>query len=130
MRLKCMILTMYSDLTKYIPGVIVHSGQANAGHYYSFIKKQGTNTWFKFNDDNVTSIQLDDQTLIEECFGGEFKGKGNYQQTRSRYWNAYILFYDKVQEMSPPSPWKKPLSPTKRIKPSRLSMSKLPDIAG
>ena len=39
----------------------MHSGQANAGHYYSFIKNRGTNEWFKFNDDTVTSIKMSDQ---------------------------------------------------------------------
>ena len=109
-------------------GVIVHSGQANAGHYYSFIKKRGTGEWYKFNDDTVTSIKMTDQTMVEECFGGEFNSKGS---TRNRYWNAYILFYDRVNEMSPPSPWRKPqkpISPTKRLKGSRLSISKLSDI--
>ena len=109
-------------------GVIVHSGQANAGHYYSFIKKRGTGEWYKFNDDSVTSIKMTDQTMVEECFGGEFNSKGS---TRNRYWNAYILFYDRVNEMSPPSPWRKPqkpISPTKRLKATRLSLSKLSDI--
>ena len=111
-------------------GVVVHSGQANAGHYYSYIRKRGTGDWFKFNDDTVTPIKMTDQTMVEECFGGEFKSKGS-SSTRNRYWNAYILFYDRVNEMCPPSPWKKPqkpISPSKRLKASRLSLTKLSNI--
>eukprot|EP00116_Pleurobrachia_bachei_P002986 sb/3463248/ len=105
----------------HLSGVVVHSGQANAGHYYSFIRSRGSSEWFKFNDDTVTPITMTTQTMVEECFGGEFESKGS---TRNRYWNAYILLYDKATEFCPPSPWKKPskpISPTKRLKASRLS---------
>ena len=31
-------------------GIVVHSGSAGAGHYYSFIKDRASDKWFKFND--------------------------------------------------------------------------------
>ncbi|RNA35230.1 ubiquitin carboxyl-terminal hydrolase 24-like, partial [Brachionus plicatilis] len=89
-------------------GIIVHSGQANAGHYYSFIKElynsddlideeaSDTNAskWFKFNDTYIDEIKIDEKFLIEECFGGNFNKKDSYlPEERTRYWNAYMLFY-------------------------------------
>lgn len=62
-------------------GVVVHSGQASAGHYYSFIKErkrpEGTNRnkWFKFNDTTVEEFEMNDNTLEAECFGGTYKAK-------------------------------------------------------
>ncbi|XP_015755638.1 PREDICTED: ubiquitin carboxyl-terminal hydrolase 24-like [Acropora digitifera] len=61
-------------------GVIVHSGQANAGHYYSFIKDRnvvnGCKTsckWFKFNDIIVEEFDMNEVTLEAQCFGGTYK---------------------------------------------------------
>lgn len=85
-------------------GAVVHSGQANAGHYYSFIKdrreKHDPNTWFKFNDTTVEKIDLTDATLEIECFGGNYKAKVSdtssfYPEDRVRHWNAYMLFYER-----------------------------------
>ena len=75
-------------------GVVVHSGQASAGHYYSFIKdrKRGggggggggstsaldgssKSRWFKFNDTSVEEFEMTDSTLEAECFGGTYKAK-------------------------------------------------------
>ena len=34
-----------------LKGVVVHSGQARSGHYYSFIKeKNEVGQWYQFND--------------------------------------------------------------------------------
>ncbi|CAF0802298.1 unnamed protein product [Brachionus calyciflorus] len=96
-----------------LSGIIVHSGQANAGHYYSFIKdlftenpfdsfdeefpNEDDSKWFKFNDTQVEEINFNDQFLIEECFGGNFTksdwSSSNLPEERTRYWNAYMLFY-------------------------------------
>ncbi len=32
-------------------GVVVHSGVAESGHYYSYIKKK--NQWYEFNDTKI-----------------------------------------------------------------------------
>lgn len=52
-------------------GVVVHSGQANAGHYYSFIKNRYSSgeKWFKFNDTTVEEVDMNEDTLKQECFG-------------------------------------------------------------
>ena len=55
-------------------GVVVHSGQANAGHYYSFIKNRYSSgeKWFKFNDTTVEEVDMNEDTLKQECFGKDF----------------------------------------------------------
>ena len=100
-------------------GIVVHSGQASAGksakkcgkiricskkyhilgHYYSFIKDRQTEKWLKFNDTSVEEFQMTDDSIVQECFGGNFKVKKNpgssLPENRQRYWNAYMLFYQK-----------------------------------
>ena len=81
-----------------LKGVLVHSGVAQGGHYYSFIVDRESNTWAKFDDEDVTPF--DPANIEAECFGGT--------QTRTTTWhgvnntmemevfsNALMLFYDK-----------------------------------
>ncbi|XP_064415907.1 ubiquitin carboxyl-terminal hydrolase 24 isoform X2 [Latimeria chalumnae] len=91
-------------------GVVVHSGQAHAGHYYSFIKDRrgcGKRKWYKFNDTVVEEFDLNDETLEYECFGGEYRPKvydqsNPYPDVRRRYWNAYMLFYQRMSDQNSP----------------------------
>ena len=86
-------------------GIIIHSGQANAGHYYSFIKdvrrRHSTNDsqWYRFNDTTVEEIQLTEQMLEEECFGGTFRVQKDTHSSeeRTRFWNAYMLVYQCIE---------------------------------
>lgn len=92
-------------------GVIVHSGQANAGHYYSFIKDRnvvnGCKTsckWYKFNDIIVEEFDMNEVTLEAQCFGGTYKANvydsvNSYPETRHRYWNGYMLFYESTDKL-------------------------------
>ena len=54
-------------------GVVVHTGTAEGGHYYSFIRDrsspQGRDQWFLFNDAEVKPF--DPAQIGSECFGGE-----------------------------------------------------------
>lgn len=50
-------------------GVTVHTGTADGGHYYSFIKDRMQEKWFLFNDAEVKPF--DPQQIATECFGGE-----------------------------------------------------------
>ncbi|TSK58130.1 Ubiquitin carboxyl-terminal hydrolase 24 [Bagarius yarrelli] len=91
-------------------GVVVHSGQAHAGHYYSFIKDRrggSRSRWYKFNDNVVEEFDMNDETLEYECFGGEYRPKvydqsNPYPDVRRRYWNAYMLFYQRISEQNSP----------------------------
>ncbi|EDO29166.1 predicted protein, partial [Nematostella vectensis] len=99
-----------SEITYDLVGAIVHSGQANAGHYYSYIKDrsgaEGAETygkWFKFNDTIVEEFEMTEESVEAECFGGTYKatvydtgtyGVNSYPETRHRYWSAYMLFYE------------------------------------
>lgn len=55
-------------------GVTVHTGTADGGHYYSFIKERNKSAmqhdrWFLFNDAEVKPF--DPSQIAAECFGGE-----------------------------------------------------------
>ncbi|XP_063403289.1 ubiquitin carboxyl-terminal hydrolase 24-like [Mytilus trossulus] len=109
-------------------GIVVHSGQANAGHYYSFIKERRGNSmtnpnkgkWFKFNDTYVEEFEMNDASVESECFGGTYKTKNNessstnYPDERVRYWNGYMLFYEKMAEVKTPGSAKKTRITAKR----------------
>ncbi|CAF1004126.1 unnamed protein product, partial [Didymodactylos carnosus] len=108
-------------------GVTVHTGTAEGGHYYSFIrdrvKRQTTTTnnvtdeqsqsqqqhdsqprWYLFNDADVKSF--DPNQIANECFGGEITSKG-YDQAQDRFLDfqfekthsAYMLFYERVDHV-------------------------------
>ncbi|XP_072038377.1 ubiquitin carboxyl-terminal hydrolase 24-like [Amphiura filiformis] len=94
-------------------GVVVHTGQANSGHYYSLIRdRHGTaqinstrGTWYKFNDTSVREYKMTETALEEECFGGNHKPNKNswYNHFPSfsssgheRSNSGYMLFYEKV----------------------------------
>lgn len=93
-------------------GVNVHSGSANAGHYWSYIntargleEKNGSDPswaetekdqWMEFNDSTVKDYKF--ENLEDECFGDQ----PNSQSTASA-WNfggkygksGYMLFYER-----------------------------------
>ena len=56
-------------------GVTVHTGTADGGHYYSFIRDRlnkndmGQDKWYLFNDAEVKPF--DPTQIAMECFGGE-----------------------------------------------------------
>jgi ubiquitin C-terminal hydrolase len=75
-----------------LSGVIVHSGTAFAGHYYSFAKERATGRWFHFDDDSVTPWDVAD--IEQECFGGQFQPtRESKMYMRSQ--SAYIVMYDR-----------------------------------
>ncbi|XP_052272263.1 ubiquitin carboxyl-terminal hydrolase 34-like isoform X3 [Dreissena polymorpha] len=91
-------------------GVTVHTGTADGGHYYSFIRdrlnksESGQDKWFLFNDAEVK--QFDASQIAAECFGGEMTSK-TYDSVTEKFMDfsfektnsAYMLFYERC----PPS---------------------------
>ncbi|NWW44548.1 UBP28 hydrolase, partial [Pedionomus torquatus] len=64
---------MYCDpLLQQVPyrlhAVLVHEGQANAGHYWAFIYHQPRKSWLKYNDISVTESSWEE--LERDSFGG------------------------------------------------------------
>ena len=82
-------------------GVLVHSGDFNAGHYYAFLKPRSDGFFYKFDDDRVTRSTM--REVLEENFGGEYTNLPNgavgrpqpfargYSTKRSM--SAYMLVY-------------------------------------
>lgn len=52
----------------HLHAVLVHEGQANAGHYWAFIYDQARKRWLKYNDISVTESSWEE--LERESFGG------------------------------------------------------------
>ncbi|KAI1864897.1 hypothetical protein JX265_004097 [Neoarthrinium moseri] len=78
-------------------GVLVHSGDLNAGHYYAFLKPEKDGWFYKFDDDKVTRATI--RETLEENYGGEYRtSQGPYRTATSkktimRQMNAYMLVY-------------------------------------
>ena len=79
-------------------GVLVHSGNAEAGHYYSYIRERphSGDSWIEFNDSEVS--HFDPTNIKDQCFGGwteqPYAGV-HYPKT----WSAYMLFYQRVSSL-------------------------------
>ncbi|EDO36756.1 predicted protein, partial [Nematostella vectensis] len=90
-------------------GVVVHTGTAEGGHYYSFIRNRSypqQDKWFLFNDAEVKPF--DPSQIAGECFGGEMTTKTydvvsekfmdlSFEKTHS----AYMLFYERCDSSQP-----------------------------
>lgn len=48
--------------------ICVHDGNANSGHYYSFIYDRFNKKWRRFNDIRVTDVEEED--VFKEAEGG------------------------------------------------------------
>lgn len=78
-------------------GVLVHSGDLNAGHYYAFIKPTKDGWFYKYDDDRVTKATL--REVQAESFGGIWTTpRGDpllnaKNQRIPRVMNAYMLVY-------------------------------------
>lgn len=86
--------------TYQLHGVLIHSGDFNAGHYYAFLKPTKDGHWYKFDDDRVTRATI--KETLEENYGGEYpnlpNGLGQRQPymrgySTKRSMNAYMLVY-------------------------------------
>ncbi|KAK9822778.1 hypothetical protein WJX74_007862 [Apatococcus lobatus] len=99
-----------------LKGIVVHSGTAFAGHYYSFIQvrddpKASSHTdaacpsgWYCFDDERVDPWDI--SNLAKDCFGGKYQlpalGQGLLKtQEYDRPNSAYMLFYERRTSMPP-----------------------------
>ncbi|KAK0669513.1 putative ubiquitin carboxyl-terminal hydrolase [Cercophora samala] len=85
-------------------GVLVHSGTAESGHYYSYARERPSSseqpTWIEFNDDVVTA--WDPVNLEHACFGGpdySVQYQSNGVQFDKQY-SAYMLFYERASSLA------------------------------
>jgi ubiquitin carboxyl-terminal hydrolase 34 len=90
-----------------LTGIIVHTGTAETGHYYSFVKervplvnsKQG-GRWISFNDSSVE--EYDVAQIPADCFGGlsdavRVDPKTNQSlPPEEKSYSAYMLVYERV----------------------------------
>lgn len=76
-------------------GVLVHSGDFNAGHYYAYLKPEKDGDWYKFDDDRVTRATK--KEVVDENFGGEYAHSNGPKNPRTaaikRSMSAYMLVY-------------------------------------
>lgn len=89
-----------------LTGILVHSGSADSGHYYSIVR-DGDRRWLQFNDRVVS--EFDPKLIPAESFGGtQIQSRWDSIQKKSIKKevpverSAYMLFYDRrVQKQEP-----------------------------
>lgn len=72
-----------------LKAIIIHSGSADVGHYYTILKQDGR--WVKLDDSRVSTYSA--SSIEGECFGGSFTAGEEWAQLGSQSKNAYVLIY-------------------------------------
>ncbi|PLB47101.1 ubiquitin carboxyl-terminal hydrolase [Aspergillus steynii IBT 23096] len=105
-------------------GVLVHSGTAESGHYYSYIRERPAagagGSWVEFNDSEVS--RFDPSRIPDQCFGGYNDNVNPTAMGQVRYnkaWNAYMLFYQRVSDIDSA---RSRYQPTKEHSPVRVQL--------
>jgi ubiquitin carboxyl-terminal hydrolase 34 len=75
-----------------LKGVIIHSGSADVGHYYSIIPNEKKNGWLKMDDSRASSFPI--SGFENDCYGGNWQSEewGGFGSSV----NAYVLIYERV----------------------------------
>lgn len=80
-------LENYDEYYYELYGIMIHAGNAQKGHYYSFINSFEDQKWYKF-DDHIIYIAHEEELL--SSFGGSDNSYGSS--------TAYFLAYNKVKK--------------------------------
>ncbi|RGP70724.1 hypothetical protein FSPOR_3743 [Fusarium sporotrichioides] len=84
-------------------GVLVHSGTAESGHYYSYIRERPSSvdrpSWVEFNDDMVTP--WDPAQMEQSTFGGtdQCPLHDSNGLVYDKNYSAYMLFYQRASSL-------------------------------
>lgn len=62
------VIQYVSQVPYRLHAVLVHEGQANAGHYWAYIYDPRQHCWMKYNDITVTMSSWEE--LVRDSFGG------------------------------------------------------------
>jgi ubiquitin C-terminal hydrolase len=88
-----------------LKSVVVHTGTADSGHYFSYVKetKDGVTNWYEFNDSVVKDFQA--ENIQSQCFGGNISShtyvQGSYlESSEPNPQSAYMLIYQRVAASS------------------------------
>lgn len=85
-------------------GILVHSGTAESGHYYSFIRERTSTDdeprWFEFNDDNVSL--WDSRNMANQTFGGlgQQSAHDSNGTGYTKNYSGYMLFYQRSSSLA------------------------------
>ena len=79
-----------------LTGIICHIGNAEHGHYMSYIKNSD-GKWFEMNDSIINTFNP--SNIESECFGGSFTYDDEYDwEKRENSKSAYVLIYQNTSE--------------------------------
>lgn len=117
----------------HLHGVLVHSGDLNAGHYYAFLKPSKKGDFFRFDDDRVTRATK--REAIDDNFGGDYGMNGmnggvRGQNPYTRQWstkrsnNAYMLVYIRESRLDQILPPEADMQPPEHL-PTKLQEERL-----
>jgi ubiquitin carboxyl-terminal hydrolase 34 len=94
-------------------GVLVHTGTAESGHYYSYTLERpspaGEASWVEFNDSEVS--RFDPASISDHCFGGFDPAQYGNGTAKVKVWSAYMLFYQRVSTIEKSKSAYKPSKP-------------------